>query len=328
MLRVKPSKKAPRPHWTRRRHALIYSPMPAQMVDKRIGGLRVLGYSLAGEETVIAVPELNVCFDPGRAPPEIISIDNLCLSHGHMDHAAGVAYYLSQRGFIGNAPGRIIVHRRLARHLHRLMGVWADLEGHPSPAVIEPVVAGDQLEIRRGLVVRAFDVNHCEGALGFAVVERRHKLRAEFAGHTGPQLVELKGKGVDIHHHIEVPLVVHCGDTAAGGFLDLDHVREARVIFLECTFFAPEHVSRARAGQHIHVSDLPGILSRLNNPHVVLTHLTRRTGMREAKNALREVLSPTDLDRVSILMDRPRRHARSPRIPRDRDEQPGGGALS
>ena len=34
-------------------------------------------------------------------------IDNLCLTHGHMDHAAGVAYYLSQRHFVGNSPGRV-----------------------------------------------------------------------------------------------------------------------------------------------------------------------------------------------------------------------------
>ena len=111
--------------------------MAWRMVEKRVGGIRILGYSLAGEETVLAVPELNICFDAGRAPREIIPIDNLCLSHGHMDHAAGVAYYLSQRGFVGNAPGRIIVHRQLAQHVQRLMSVWADLEGHHSPGVIE-----------------------------------------------------------------------------------------------------------------------------------------------------------------------------------------------
>lgn len=286
--------------------------MAAQIVDKQIAGMRILGYSLAGEETVIAVPELNVCFDPGRAPPEIISIDNLCLSHGHMDHAAGVAYYLSQRAFVGNSPGRVLVHRQLAHHVQRLMGVWADLEGHPSPGVIEGVVGGDQIEIRRNLVVRTFDVVHCVGALGFAVVERRHKLKPEYADYTGPQLVELKKRGIEIHYHTEMPLVAHCGDTAAGDFLDLDYVRNAKVLLLECTFFAAEHVSRARKGRHIHVCDLPDILRRLNNPNVVLTHLTRRTSIREAKAILGACLPAEELERVSILMDRPRRGSRAP----------------
>ncbi|MCK4660799.1 MAG: hypothetical protein KAV82_14865 [Phycisphaerae bacterium] len=283
------------------------------MVDKRIGNVRILGYSIAGEETAIAVPELNVAFDPGRAPAEIIPLDNLCVSHGHMDHAAGIAYYLSQRGFLGIAPGRVIIHRGLAQHVQRLMGVWADLEGHHSPGLIEGVAGGDEIALRRNLVLRIFDVVHCAGALGFAVVEKRHKLKSEFADHTGPQLVELKKKGVDIHHHIEAPLVAYCGDTAVGDFLDLPSVRNAEVLLLECTFFAAEHVSRARAGRHIHVRDLPVILRRLNNPNVVLTHLTRRTGMREAKVALRNCLSAADLERVTILMDRPPYRPRHPR---------------
>ncbi len=82
-----------------------------RLIEHVVSGVRIAGFSLAGEETVVAAPEHNVCFDVGRAPREIISIDNLCLSHGHMDHAAGIAYYLSQRHFIGNSPGRIIVHR-------------------------------------------------------------------------------------------------------------------------------------------------------------------------------------------------------------------------
>ena len=39
-----------------------------------------MGFSLAGEETVVAVPEYNISFDVGRAPREIIPIDNVCLT--------------------------------------------------------------------------------------------------------------------------------------------------------------------------------------------------------------------------------------------------------
>ena len=33
-----------------------------------LGAVHVIGYSVAGEETVVQVPELNVCFDIGRCP--------------------------------------------------------------------------------------------------------------------------------------------------------------------------------------------------------------------------------------------------------------------
>lgn len=295
----------------------MVSLMPTWMHKKHIGRVTLVGYSRAGEETVIGVPELNVCFDAGRAPREIISIDNLCISHGHMDHAAGVAYYLSQRGFIGAAPGRVIVHRDQAVYYQRLMEVWAEIEGHHAPGEIEGVLPGQDVNIRRGLIIRPFAVEHRGQALGFAVIETRHKLKPEFVGQSGPRLVELKRKNVQIEDWIEVPLVAYCGDTAAGDFLDLAWVRDAGVLILECTFFDHDHLKRARVGAHIHVSDLREILSRVRTSHVVLIHLTRRTDLRRAKTILQDAVAAGDLDRISFLMDRP------PRRP-DHANPPGG----
>ena len=137
-----------------------------RMIHKDLGGISIVGFSLAGEETVVAAPEYNVCFDVGRAPREIISIDNICLTHGHMDHAAGVAYYLSQRGFVGAPPGRVIIHRDQAGNIQRLMGVWCDIEGHHAPGTIEGVLPGDDVRIRRNTFIRVFDVVHGASALG------------------------------------------------------------------------------------------------------------------------------------------------------------------
>jgi len=289
------------------------SAMPTWMAKKRVGDLLLVGYSVAGVESVVAVPELNVCFDVGRAPAEIIPIDTVCLTHGHMDHAAGIAYYFSQRGFIGNAPGRLIAHRRLAGAIQALMGVWADLEGHHSPGEIVAVEPGQDVSIRRDLLVRPFAVNHGAHALGFTAVEIRHKLKPEYHDLSGPQLVELKRKGVQIEHRLEIPLVAYCGDTAVGSFLDETCVRDARVLLLECTFFAREHISRARAGRHIHVRDLPGVMDRVRSSHVVLTHLSQRTDIRSARRILAEMLSEVDLARVSFLMERPPRSGRGRR---------------
>ena len=225
----------------------------ARLVKKTVGGVALAGFSLAGEETVIAAPEYNVGFDVGRAPREIISIDTLCLSHGHMDHAAGIAYYLSQRLFVGNSPGRIIVHRSLAQPIQALMAVWADIEGHHSPGQIIGVEPLEDVQLRRDLLVRPFEVNHCAAALGFTLIERRHKLKPEFHGRSGPQLVALKREGVEIESTLEMPLLTFTGDTAVGRFLDLSFVRDSRVALVECTFFDDDHVTRARAGRHMHV---------------------------------------------------------------------------
>ena len=56
-----------------------------------VGAYHVIGYSVAGEETVCQIPELDVCFDIGRAPYFCLTSNIVCLTHGHMDHLAGLA---------------------------------------------------------------------------------------------------------------------------------------------------------------------------------------------------------------------------------------------
>ncbi|HKQ47901.1 MAG TPA: MBL fold metallo-hydrolase [Phycisphaerae bacterium] len=276
----------------------------ARLVEHFIENLRLLGYSVAGEETVIAAPELNVCFDVGNAPAEMLAIDHVLLSHGHMDHAAGLAYYFSQRNFVGNAPGCVLAPHPLVQPIRDLLKVWARIEGHESPARIIGMAAGDKFDIRRGLVARAFDVNHRVASLGYSVVAVRHKLRPEFAAKTGPELVALKKQGIQIEQIIEVPLVTFCGDTAEGPWIDQEVVTKAKVVILECSFFEADHIHRARDGYHLHVRDVARIIHRLDGPHFVLHHVSRRTGLRDAKDTLLKLIGPDQMARVTFLMDR------------------------
>lgn len=286
-------------------------------------GLRLLGSSLAGEETFVTAPELNLAFDVGRAQRELLAVDHVFLTHGHMDHAAGIAYYFSQRMFIDNQPGHLYAPRPLVGPIERLLRVWGDIDGHEPPANIHPVEPGVDVPLRRDLVVRPFEVNHpCRrqsrdtyAALGFAAVEVRQKLIDEYLNLSGPQIVELKRQGVQITRRLEIPLVAYCGDTAAGSFLDLDHVRNAKVLLLECTFVEAEHCDRARAGNHIHIKDLRDIVPRLNNERIVLIHLSRRTPLAVARKLVEQELGPELSSRVTFFMEHRRR--RPPRPPAD-----------
>ena len=56
---------------------------------------RIQGYSIAGEQTVIQVPELDVCFDMGTCPRFALSSPFVAVSHGHMDHVGALPYYFS-----------------------------------------------------------------------------------------------------------------------------------------------------------------------------------------------------------------------------------------
>lgn len=296
--------------------------MALKLAEKTVGSLLLRGISLAGEETVVTVPEFNVAFDIGRAPREAVAMDYLCLSHGHMDHAAGLAYYFSQRNFQGMPPGTLLVHRKLAPAIEQLLKVWGQIEGHVSPGRLIGMDEGEDFELNRNFLVRPFRVNHPGPCLGFSVVEVRKKLRPEFSDYSGQQIAQLKRQGQTVEYRLEIPRVAYCGDSGLGSFLDYDHVRNAEVLIFECTFFEPDHVDRARQGSHTHVKDLPELMDRVRSPHVVLIHLTRRTGMGQAKRALSKVLKPVDLERVTFLMDQPHRREPAAQEP-DRPVEPG-----
>lgn len=295
--------------------------MAERLYEHRLADIRLLGYSVAGEETVIAAPELNCCFDVGKSPAEILAIDHILLSHGHMDHAAGIAYYFSQRNFVGNAAGTLLCPSHLVDPFRDLMKAWARIERHPSPANIVAAEPDKDFEIRKGLIARPFAVNHGYPSLGYTLLDVRHKLRPEFADRTGPQLVELKKQGVEIQHRLEVPLVAFCGDTAEGNFLALDHVRRAKVLIMECTFIEEDHVRRAREGYHMHVRDLARILPKMENEWFLLTHLSRRTAMRDARKALARLVDDSVMGRVKFLMEGQKVGSRPPPM-KDENAEP------
>jgi ribonuclease Z len=277
---------------------------PYQLSQFRAGEFTLAGYSVAGEEAVVIAPELDCVFDIGKCPREALTVNHLLLTHGHMDHAAGLPYYFAQRDFQGIADGVAVVPAGLVAPIEMLMTAWGRVEGHVPPYKLVGVTDGDDYEIRRGLIARAFATRHIAGSLGFSIIDVRAKLKEQYLGLSSPQIVELKKAGVEITNRIEVPLVSYLGDTGKANYSHLPHVANAQVLLIECTFFDVEHLHRARVGKHVHAADLPEMLEGMNNPHILLVHLTRRTNLAAANRILRKSLPKTILERVSFLMSR------------------------
>ncbi len=277
---------------------------PYRLSQIEMGDFSLAGYSVAGEESIIIAPELDCCFDIGKCPREGLTVNHVLLTHGHADHMAGITYYFAQRDFQGNLGGTALVPENLVEPLEGLMAAWGRVEGHVPPHRFVGLRDGDDFEIRRGLVARAFATRHVNGSLGFSVIDVRHKLKEEFLGLSGPEIVQLKTKGVEITHRVEVPLVAYLGDTARANYSALPCVANAKALLIECTFFDPDHVDRARAGKHIHIQDLPALLEGMRNERIIITHVTRRTNMGEARKLLRKALPAETLERISFLMSR------------------------
>jgi ribonuclease Z len=282
---------------------------------------RVQGTSIAGEATSVMVPELDVCFDIGSCPRAALPSKHLCISHGHMDHIGGLAYFCSQRYFQGMGAGTIVCDKRLAQPIERMMAGYVELERQTTPFTVIGLEPGQEIQIKNNTVLRGFEVEHTVPAFGYCVIEKRSKLKQEFVGLPQEKLRELKDRGTEITRTLDIPLVAYLGDTAPGPHLVREDVRKSQVIICECTFTEPDHKERAKVGMHMHADDIGEWLRVLECQHLVLIHLSRRTNLADARKAISAVAGRERVEKVQLLMDH-----RANRERYERQEAELGGA--
>jgi len=285
-------------------------PLLPPMAICKTSYFHVLGYSVAGEESIVQIPELNLNFDIGKCPRPALTASFTLLTHGHVDHSAGIPYYLSQRFFQGMGPGTVICPAKIAAGLSGIIHSWAALEGKVVEHRIVPLNVGDEFELRKGLIVRAFATRHTVPSLGYTIIDRREKLRPDLLAQNLPGhiLRQMKDRGEQITYQLDVPMVAYTGDTSMAETLLQDGVRDAKILITECTFFEPGHRQRASVGQHLHINDLREALPHMRNELILLSHLSRRTHMRDAKAACKAMLREfPQAPRVEFLMDHAQR---------------------
>jgi ribonuclease Z len=270
---------------------------------------RVQGVSVAGEATCIQIPELDICFDMGSCLRAALACKYAVISHGHMDHIGGLAYWCSQRNFQGMGPGTIVCDEQIAKDIRGMMQGFVNLERQKTPYELTTLVPGQELQIKNNVFLRPIEVEHTCPAVGYTIVEKRTKLKDEYRELPQEKLRELKERGEEIVRHLEVPLIAYLGDTLPGPHLVHESVRTAKIVISECTFIEPDHVDRAKIGMHMHINDIAEWLRVLECESLVLTHVSRRTHMQYARDRV-DALCGDKAERVHFLMDHRRNKAR------------------
>ncbi len=263
-------------------------------------GVRISGVSVAGRETWFHLPDLGLCFDLGRCPTPLVPVRNVFLSHAHLDHAAGVPYWASQRR-LGRLPAGVVrTEPSTVGAWRRLLALHEEMEGARYEVTVEPMPPGERVLVRKDLSVTSFAVSHRVPTLGFLASEVRRKLTSAWKGR-GPDAVRAAvGRGEQVSEEVSVPLVSFCGDTSSRLFDTAPpEVFRSRLLLLECSFVSEADLHRARDWGHLHLAEVAERADLFQNEVLVLTHLSLRSSPDEIRREIAKSL-PASLARRTV----------------------------
>ncbi len=241
------------------------------------GPFTVRGISVGGVYTSLSIPELGLLFDVGASPRSFGGIDIVALSHGHADHVGALPALLGLRGLTGKTrPPRVIMPREIVDDLCAALASLSKLQRFELQIEAIGMVAGDEVELRGDLRLRAIQTFHPVPSLGYIVVRRIARLRADLKGLTGPEIAARRRAGEEVSEYDDRLELAYATDTLISA---LDHAPElykARVLIMECTFLDErKSLEAARAGCHIHLDEVIERADRFENEHLVLMHFSQ-----------------------------------------------------
>ena len=264
--------------------------------------LVIEGSSRAGHETWFRVRELGVALDIGRCPDPVVSMDHVFITHAHLDHSAGVAFYAAQRKLQQLGMGTIYVPAEAKDGFEELLAVQRRLTGSELPLKIVGLAAGGEARFGRNHLVRAYAATHRVAARAFELVEVRHHLREEFFGMSTEEIGRLRRQGVKVDEPYARALLFYTGDTDRGILETCDAMFRSEVLMIECSFVMDGHQDRAAQYRHIHIDDIADFASRFENEYIVLTHFSRRYSRDEIRTHVRRRLPISLHERVRLAL--------------------------
>jgi len=255
-------------------------------------GIPIEGVSIAGHESFYKLPSFRTLLEFGRAPEDVVGYSTVAVSHGHLDHIAGLAHYASRRRLQSLPPARILVPSEAVDPVVRWVEACEELEKIRYTIEVVPAAPGDRVSLRNDLELTVLPGRHRVPTVGYLFSEVKHKLLEEFEGRPGHEIAELKSKGVAVTRREEVPLLAYTGDCGEAIFEAAPEILRAKVLLIECSFVRPDDVARAREYAHIHLDDILARVDRFENEVLVLTHFSQRYRPEEIREALTAIPEP------------------------------------
>src|SRR6476646_4284417 len=192
-------------------------------------GIEIEGVSIAGHESFYKLPGFRTLLDFGRAPDDSLAYGTVCLTHGHLDHAAGLAHHASRRRLTGLPPARVFAPEEAAPALEAWLAISERLENVGYGVHVTLAVPGRSVDLRNDLAVTFLPGRHRVPTVGYLFSEVRKKLIDELVGRSEEEIVAFRERGAEVARREEIPLLAYPGDCAPTIFDAAPELFRARV---------------------------------------------------------------------------------------------------
>ncbi len=247
------------------------------------------GLSLSGIRTAISMPELSLSFDVAQGYPYLLNLKHFFISHGHLDHAAGIPYIISQKAMNSQDPAKFYMPTSLVEPMDQIMKIWEKIEGHEYRYEFIGVRSDDEFFLNPQAFVKAFPTTHRIESLGYTLFEVHKKLKSEYLGLTQTEIINLRRQNIEVNEVHHIPIVTFTGDTQIEFLDSREWVRKSKILFLEATYLDERKtVAQARQWGHTHLDEIIPRLKDIESEQIVLIHASSRYSDKEALNILKK----------------------------------------
>jgi ribonuclease Z len=216
---------------------------------------------------------------------------------------AALPVLVARRRMMKMEPPTIYLPAEAVEGVELLLRAVQRLDRGRMPVKLIGLKPGDEIELSRELVVKAFATKHTIPSLGYLVWERRKKLKPEYHELGGDQIRDLRLSGVEVSAEIRLPKVAYLGDTAPAGLEAIPEIYQVQILILEMTFVAPnERPALIHKFGHTHLDDLLDRAEKFENELIIASHFSTRLHPDQIQRIIEKSLPDSLRGRLKIWL--------------------------